>query len=174
MLVAKAFRLPDPRSYGSENPGATNVMRSGNRSAAAMVFTLDLLKAVLPALACRLLLDTAEIAAVAGCFAVVGHAFTPWLRFHGGRGVATGFGAFLIMDWRLGVGGLLLWYLIFRLTRTSSIASVGTMITLMLLCAWLYEFGSYTATCSAAIALIIVIRHRQNFKKLREGKENKF
>ena len=174
VLVAKAMRLPDPRSYGSENPGATNVMRSGNKPAAFLVFALDMLKGVLPALACQWLLETEQIAAVAGVFAVAGHIFTPWLRFRGGRGVATGCGALLAIDWRVGIATLLVWYAIFRMTRTSSLASVGAIMVAMLVCAWQYEFGSYTATGVAAIALMIVLRHRQNFKALREGKERKF
>ncbi|MBF2735072.1 MAG: glycerol-3-phosphate 1-O-acyltransferase PlsY [Betaproteobacteria bacterium AqS2] len=174
VLVAKLFRLPDPRGYGSGNPGATNVMRSGNRLAGRLVFVLDCAKGLLPALACGWLLAAEGAASLAALGAVAGHVWSPLLRFKGGRGVATGLGGFYAIDWRLGLFATAMWLLVYLMTRIASLASVAAVVATMLLASWLHPFGSYPAVAVAGMAMIITIRHRQNLKKLAEGTEHSF
>lgn len=172
--VAKVMKLPDPRSYGSGNPGATNVMRSGNKLAGRLVFVLDFLKGLVPVFACDMLLGTAGAGSVAGFAAVAGHVWNPWLRFKGGKGVATGIGVLLAVDWRLFSIALAVWLLVYLALRTVSVASVLSFIAAMLAAGWLYEFGAYPAVAVAGIAMVITIRHRQNLVDLKAGKERKF
>ena len=166
--------LPDPRGYGSGNPGATNVMRSGNKMAGRLVFVLDFAKGLLPVVACANFLEAGEVAPVAAFFAVAGHVWSPWLRFKGGKGVATGLGSLLGVDWLLFLVSVAVWAFLYLVTRTVSIASVACFIVAMLAAAWLYDFGSYPAVSIAGMAMIITIRHRQNLSDLRSGKERKF
>ena len=173
-IVAKAMKLPDPRSYGSGNPGASNVLRSGNKWAGRLVFALDLLKGVLPVVACAMLLETDDVGSLAGFAAVAGHVWSPWLRFKGGKGVATGFGALLGIDWRLFLLSIAVWVVIYFALRTVSVGSVASFIAAMIASAWLYEFGSYPAVATAGMAMVITIRHRQNLADLKAGKERKF
>ena len=174
VLIAKLMGVPDPRSYGSGNPGATNVMRSGNKLAARLVFVCDFLKGTLPVLACDYALLTPGMAAVAGLTAVMGHCWNPWLRLKGGKGVATGYGVLLALDWRILLVALVVWLVFYLALRMVSMPSVVSFIVAMIMAAWLHDYGSYTAAAIAGIAMMITIRHRQNFKDLMEGNERKF
>lgn len=174
VLVAKMMGLPDPRGYGSGNPGATNVMRSGNKWAGRLVFLLDFAKGLAPAVACEIYLDAEGMGSVAGFAAVAGHCWNPWLGLKGGKGVATGFGALLGIDWRVFMFAVAAWAALFLAWRTVSVASVASVIAAMLFSQWLYEYGSYPAVCTAGMAMIIVIRHRRNMADLLAGKERKF
>ena len=174
VIVARLMKLPDPRSYGSKNPGATNVMRTGNKHAGIMVFLIDYLKGFGPALACGLLLIPTGLAAVTAFLAVVAHAWNPLLKFRGGRGVATGFGGLFAVDWRLGTMAAAMWGLVYSMSKTVSLASVFSFIAAMLLAAWLYPYGSYMAAGTAGIAMVVIIRHRQHLMKLAGGGEDKF
>ena len=174
VLVAKVMGLPDPRSYGSGNPGATNVMRGGSKFAGRLVFVLDFAKGLAPALACEALLDPPGMGAVAAFAAVAAHAWNPFLRLRGGRGVATGLGGLLGFDWQLGALAVALWLLVYSMSKTVSLASVFAFLGAMLLAAWLYPFGSYHAAGAAGIAMVVVIRHRQHLSKLAAGGDDRF
>lgn len=173
-LVSRSMGLPDPRTYGSGNPGATNVMRTGNRLAGRLVFALDLLKGLLPALACAQAVETEGAAAVAGFFSVMGHVWNPLLRMRGGKGVATGLGALVAVDWRVFLAAGAVWLALYLATRTVSLASVSGFVVAMLAAAWLHEFGSLTAACVAGMAMVITVRHRRNLKDLSQGTERTF
>lgn len=174
VLVAKLMGLPDPRGYGSGNPGATNVMRSGNKWAGRLVFLLDFAKGLAPAVACEMFLEAEGMGSVAGFAAVAGHCWNPWLGFRGGKGVATGFGILLGIDWRVFLFAVAAWAALFLAWRTVSVASVASVMAAMLFAQWLHEFGSYPAVCTAGMAMVITIRHRRNMSDLIAGKERRF
>ena len=173
ILMARAFGLPDPRSYGSGNPGATNVSRQ-NKWVGRLVFVLDCAKGLLPALACGALLEYEGAASLAALASVAAHVWNPLLKFKGGRGVATGFGGLFAIDWRLGLLAVGMWLTVYGMARISSLASVCAVIAAMLLAVWLHPFGSHPAVAASGIAMIIVLRHRDNFKRLKEGTESSF
>src|SRR5947209_12567711 len=103
VVVSRILALPDPRTYGSKNIGATNVLRSGHRIAALLTVVGDVGKGWLAVLVARLLGADAEILAVTGLAAFLGHVFPVWLRFRGGKGVATAAGVLIALDWRVGL-----------------------------------------------------------------------
>src|SRR6478752_5261202 len=102
VLVSRAMGLPDPRTYGSGNIGATNVLRSGNRRAALLTLLGDAMKGWIVVLCARAADVPEDIVALSGVAAFAGHVFSIWLRFHGGKGVATAAGVLIAFDWRLG------------------------------------------------------------------------
>ena len=119
VIVSRVMGLPDPRSFGSGNPGATNVLRSGSKAAAALTLAGDALKGWVPVwVAIRLGLAD-EIVAVVALAAFLGHVFPVWLRFKGGKGVATAAGVLLAVDWRAGLATLAVWALVVAATRYS-------------------------------------------------------
>src|SRR5258705_1887575 len=105
VIVSRILALPDPRTYGSKNIGATNVLRSGSRIAALLTVVGDSGKGWAAVLVARLLGASDEILAMVGVAAFVGHVFPAWLRFRGGKGVATAAGGLIAFDWRLGSAG---------------------------------------------------------------------
>src|SRR5512142_901495 len=112
VLVSRAMGLPDPRSYGSGNIGATNVLRSGSRRAALLTLAGDAAKGWVAVLVAAALGLAAELLALVGFAAFLGHVFPVWLRFRGGKGVATAAGVLIAFDWRLGVGALGVWVVV--------------------------------------------------------------
>src|SRR6185369_1535982 len=109
ILVSRAMGLADPRSYGSGNIGATKVLRSGNRRAAFLTLLGDAAKGWLAVLLAHVLGASVEIVALVAFFAFLGHVFPVWLRFRGGKGVATAAGVLIAFDWRLGVAVIVVW-----------------------------------------------------------------
>ncbi|HRA24203.1 MAG TPA: glycerol-3-phosphate 1-O-acyltransferase PlsY, partial [Usitatibacteraceae bacterium] len=109
VLVSRAMGLPDPRSFGSGNPGATNVLRSGSKAAAVLTLAGDALKGWVPVWAAWRLGLAPEVVAVVALAAFLGHVFSVWLRFKGGKGVATAAGVVLAIDWRVGLAVLAAW-----------------------------------------------------------------
>ena len=175
ILISRAMGLPDPRDYGSGNPGATNVARGGSRAAAILTLFADAAKGAIPAwLGARFF--GAEIAALAGVAAVVGHAFPVFLKFKGGKGVATGLGVFGGWNPAVLAATLAAWILIFRIWRLSSVASLGAMATAGVLFAALSaESGDWAAGGGAAcVAVLVAVRHRKNIADLARGKERSF
>lgn len=179
VLLARAFGLPDPRSYGSGNAGATNVARSGNKTAALLTLALDMGKGaaavalVLPAAASLgFELGEAQAAvavAVAGTAAVVGHIFSCFLRMRGGRGVATAFGVYLAWGWVLAAGVAAVWLFVFALWRYSSLASLAAAASAVVLFA---AYGSGAVAVSAGvIGVLIFYRHKDNICRLLHGQE---
>ncbi|MCI4660501.1 MAG: glycerol-3-phosphate 1-O-acyltransferase PlsY [Neomegalonema sp.] len=170
VLVSRALGLPDPRSYGSRNVGASNVLRSGHKGAALLVLGLDFLKGWLPAVIGFLYLGPVA-AACAGLGAFLGHCFSPLLRFRGGKGVASGAGALFGWVPLAGLAGLIGWLAMVSLTRRSSLgafaaASAG-MLALALLDEWTY-FWAF-----ALMSLVMLIQHRANIRRLLRGEEPK-
>jgi len=176
VIVSKAFGLPDPHSYGSGNPGATNVLRTGNKVAALLTLAGDALKgwvAVLLAqrLAWRYGVDDAGVAAVAAA-AFVGHLFPVFFRFQGGKGVATAAGILFAIDWRVGLGTLVTWLVIALFFRYSSLAALVAAAFAPFATALVLGFNVYAAAV-LAIAALLVWRHAENIKKLAAGTEGR-
>src|SRR3954468_9378447 len=124
VLVSRVMALPDPRTYGSKNIGATNVLRSGNRRAALLTLVGDAMKGWAVVLAARASGMPEDIVALAGAAAFAGHVFPIWLRLRGGKGVATAAGVPIPFDWRLGCAVLAGWLGVVFATRYSALAAL--------------------------------------------------
>jgi glycerol-3-phosphate acyltransferase PlsY len=181
VIVSRMMGLKDPRSYGSHNPGATNVLRSGSKKAAIATLLLDGLKGWLPVVLVKWFgkdfgLEDATMAAVAFA-AFLGHLFPVFFGFKGGKGVATAAGALLGIDWLLGLATLATWLIVAYFTRYSSVASMASAAFAPLFylmgdrSAWYAERSVLLAIFM--ICLLLVIRHKDNINKLMSGKESK-
>ena len=172
VLVSRAMGLPDPRSFGSGNPGATNVLRSGSKAAAILTLAGDALKGWLPVwVAVRLGMDETVVAVVA-LAAFLGHVFSVWLRFKGGKGVATAAGAILALDWRVGAAALMTWVAVVVATRYSSLGSlVAAIVAPAAGYGWRGAGPLFAATC--AMCVVLVWRHEGNIRKLLRGEESR-
>ena len=138
IIVSKAFSLPDPRDLGSGNPGATNVLRTGNKIAAVITLIGDLLKGLIPVLAVDLLTASAPLVAATGFAALIGHMYPLYYDFKGGKGVATTLGVLLGFDWLLGVVWIAIWLFTALLFRYSSFAALVAT-TLILITSWFWS-----------------------------------
>ena len=172
VVVSRAMRLPDPRSYGSKNIGATNVLRSGNRVAALLTLAGDAAKGWIAVLAAQILGASPPIVAIVAIAAFIGHVFPVWLRFRGGKGVATAAGVMIAIDWRLGVAILVLWLVVAVTTRYASLASLVAAAFAPLAAWYLLGAGPLLAAV-VAMALILAWRHQENIRKLLRGEESR-
>jgi glycerol-3-phosphate acyltransferase PlsY len=170
IVVSRALRLPDPRSYGSKNPGATNVLRTGHRSAAVLTLAGDAVKGFIAVwLANRYLPEAAPYAALA---VFLGHLFPVYHGFTGGKGVATAAGVLFAIDWRLGLGTLATWAIIAVFMRYSSLAAVVAAVFAPFFTALLLGFDAYFA-CVLVMSALLVWRHRGNLSRLLAGTESR-
>ena len=181
VIVSRLMGLSDPRSYGSKNPGATNVLRSGNKAAAVLTLLLDGVKGWAPVAwvqwqgAAYGLGDGAV--ALVGLAAFLGHLFPVFFRFAGGKGVATAAGVLFGVHWALGLAVLLSWLLVAYFTRYSSLSALVSALAAPVLY-MLGNRGLWYADRSVMIMLVImsallIWRHRQNIAKLLNGQESK-
>ena len=181
VIVSRLMGLSDPRSYGSKNPGATNVLRSGNKAAAVLTLLLDGVKGWAPVAwvqwqgAAYGLGDGAV--ALVGLAAFLGHLFPVFFRFAGGKGVATAAGVLFGVHWALGLAVLLSWLLVAYFTRYSSLSALISALAAPVLY-MLGNRGLWYADRSVMIMLVImsallIWRHRQNIAKLLNGQESK-
>jgi glycerol-3-phosphate acyltransferase PlsY len=166
IVVSWALRLPDPRSYGSKNPGATNVLRTGRKAAAVLTLAGDAAKGWAAVWLASFL--TTEVAA-AGLAAFLGHLFPVFHRFQGGKGVATAAGVLFGLDWRIGLGTLLTWLVMVAFLRYSSLAALAAALFAPLATAFL--LGWQSAIVVGAMAALIFWRHRGNIARLLAGAE---
>ena len=181
VIVSRLMGLSDPRSYGSKNPGATNVLRSGNKAAAVLTLLLDGVKGWAPVAwvqwqgAAYGLGDGAV--ALVGLAAFLGHLFPVFFRFAGGKGVATAAGVLFGVHWALGLAVLLSWLLVAYFTRYSSLSALISALAAPVLY-MLGNRGLWYADRSVMLMLVImsallIWRHRQNIAKLLNGQESK-
>ena len=170
VLLAKLFRLPDPRYIGSGNIGATNMLRTGRKDVAILTLLLDAGKGAAAVLITAHLFQPSQAGlAFAALCAAVGHMYTPFLRFKGGKGMATLLGGAIAFAWPVGMSALMLWILVCYTTRYVSVASLAALTAIPLI-AWLRVDA--TSACVLAIASAIAIwRHRENIGRLRRGFE---
>jgi glycerol-3-phosphate acyltransferase PlsY len=172
VLGAKIFRLADPRTYGSGNPGATNVLRSGNKKAALFTLAGDVLKGVFAVLVVRALGFPELVVGLVGLAAFIGHVYPVFLKFKGGKGVATAGGVLLALEPFVGLASLATWLLVVFVSRYSSLAAV-----LAGLCAPLWGLLFLGLHSGTAIALLLgatlIVRHRNNIRRLLAGTEDR-
>lgn len=175
VVVSWVFGLPDPRSYGSKNPGATNVLRTGKKLAAALTLLGDAAKgwvavALAAALAPRFGLG--EEAAAAGVAVFLGHLYPVFLRFRGGKGVATALGALLALSPWLGLAALGTWIAVAVVGRISSLAAILAAVLAPFYS--VYFLGAGWATAAVLVMSVLLIwRHRPNIRNLLAGKEGR-
>ncbi|MFZ4498994.1 MAG: glycerol-3-phosphate 1-O-acyltransferase PlsY [Burkholderiales bacterium] len=165
VLVSRAMGLPDPRSFGSGNPGATNVMRTGSRIAAALTLLGDASKGALAVLLGRLAGFETEALALFGLAAFIGHVSSVFLGFRGGKGVATAAGVLLALEPGLGAAVVAVWLLAFRLTRISAVGAIAAGLATPPL-AWLLLGDSLASVALTAMAVILLLRHHGNVRQL--------
>lgn len=170
VITARLMGLQDPRSAGSGNPGATNVLRIGGKKAAIITLLGDSLKAVLPILVAKLLGLTPFALGLIAVAAFVGHLFPVFFGFKGGKGVATAAGATLALDWQIGLCLLAVWLIMAFVFRYSSLAALTAAIASPLLALWLNT--EYFWPC-LVMSLLLIWRHQSNIQKLLAGQEDK-
>ena len=176
VIVSRVMGLSDPRSYGSGNPGATNVLRSGNKKAAVLTLLFDALKGYVPVLLVALYgerfgLGEGTVALVAlGAF--LGHLWPVFFKFKGGKGVATAAGAIFGLNWMLGLATLATWLIIAWFTRYASLASIVAAAFAPFYQMLIWEAGP-TAGALVLMALLLIWRHEGNIRKLMAGTESK-
>ncbi|MBA4260615.1 MAG: glycerol-3-phosphate acyltransferase [Comamonadaceae bacterium] len=181
VVVSRVMGLNDPRTYGSKNPGATNVLRSGSKKAAIVTLLLDALKGWLPVVAVKWWGDAWGLGdgtvALVGLAAFLGHLWPVFFGFHGGKGVATAAGVIVGFEPWLGLASLLTWVIVATFFRYSSLASIVTAI----FAPAFYLFGHHVAWNApsvmilslAVMGLLLVWRHAENINRLLAGKESK-
>lgn len=173
VLVAKLFSLPDPRTAGSQNPGATNVLRLGGKKAAAITLAGDILKGFIP-VSIAYALDVLPIMiAITGLAAFLGHLFPVFFGFKGGKGVATALGVLLGLNPTVGLAVLAVWLATALITHYSSLAALLAAACAPLFMALLANQPSYT-TLTVIMSAMLYWRHRENIRRLRAGTEGRF
>ncbi len=170
IVMARVFGLGDLRKIGSGNIGATNVLRTGNKLAAFLTLVLDAGKGGIAVLVARFLVGE-DAAQIAGFAAFFGHLFPLYLRFRGGKGVATFLGTLLALAWPIGLAACATWLLVAVVTRYSSLSALVAA-SLSPVGATLLGHPDKTTLC-AALALLILMRHHENIQRLLKGEETK-
>jgi acyl phosphate:glycerol-3-phosphate acyltransferase len=175
VVVSRAFRLPDPREYGSGNPGATNVLRSGRKSAAMLTLLGDGGKGWLAVFAAgQWIVDgTAMAMALAAVAVILGHMYPVFHGFKGGKGVATALGVLLALSPYLGLGVLATWITIAVFFRYSSLAALISAVFAVFFTLILFNAAHPFFFAVAVIAPLLIWRHRSNIRNLLEGRESK-
>lgn len=181
VIVSKLMGLSDPRSYGSKNPGATNVLRSGSKAAAIATLLLDAMKGFVPVVLVKAWgqphgLEDGTLGLVA-LAAFLGHLYPVFFRFEGGKGVATALGALFGIHWVLGLATGGTWLIIAYFFRYSSLASLSAAVFAPVY----YLFGNRVvwyadkavAVAIVVMAMLLIWRHRENINRLVQGKESK-
>ena len=176
VIVSRAMGLADPRSYGSGNPGATNVLRSGSKPAAMVTLALDALKGYVPVVAASMLAERfgwghGTIAAT-GLAAFLGHLWPLFFRFQGGKGVATAAGVLMAFNPWLGLATVITWGVIAAFLRYSSLASLVAAAFAPFYQLLVWDADAY-ALAIVVMSLLLVWRHEGNIRKLIAGKESK-
>ena len=167
LLLTRMFGAGDLRAIGSGNIGATNVLRTGRKGLAAATLLLDLAKGALAVMLARALFPGTE--ALAALAAVIGHCFPVWLRFNGGKGVATTMGVALALAWPIGLAYAVVWLGVLGTTRISSLGGMSAVVAAPI-AALLTGYAAY-APVLAVLAILVLWLHRANIARLRAGTE---
>lgn len=170
IIVCRMAGLPDPRSYGSGNPGATNVLRFGSKKHAAMTLAGDMLKGVIPMLIAHAAGASPEVLGLVGLAAFLGHLYPVFFGFAGGKGVATTVG--VLFGWHLAIGGAtaVVWLLMLALFRISSLAALIAATAAPLFVGY-WVGGMVPVGATAVITALLYWRHRANIGRLVAGRE---
>jgi glycerol-3-phosphate acyltransferase PlsY len=172
IVVCRLMGLPDPRTQGSNNPGATNVLRFGGKKAAGLTLLGDSLKGFLPVAACHLLQRDELVFALVGSAAFLGHLYPVFFGFRGGKGVATALGVQFGLGWA--IGGLVgaTWLLMAKVANISSLAALISMALAPLYIWWLWPAPALIAM-QVGITALLFWRHRSNITNLLQGTEGR-
>ncbi len=170
IVITRAMGLGDLRRIGSGNIGATNVLRTGNKAAAAATLVLDAAKGGIAVLIARALLAE-DAAQLAGLAAFLGHLFPVWLGFKGGKGVATFLGILIALSWQVGLAACATWLVAALATRTSSVAALAAAASAS---AWLFVFNEGRMLALVFVLTVLVyVRHAGNLARIKAGTEPK-
>jgi glycerol-3-phosphate acyltransferase PlsY len=172
IIVCRILGYPDPRTTGSNNPGATNVLRIASKGAAITTLIGDFLKGLIPVLISLQLTSDTLILALVGFGAFLGHLFPLFFQFKGGKGVATAIGVFSGISWQLALCLFLIWLAVAVTTRLSSLAALTATALAPVIIFWLL-MDNYYVLVSILIGLFLFWRHRENIRRLRNGTETK-
>lgn len=176
VIVSKFYGLDDPRSYGSGNPGATNVLRSGRKKAAALTLLGDALKGLVAVLLARWLQSyfglADEVVAAVAVAVLAGHMWPLFFGFKGGKGVATALGVLLALSWLVALICAAVWLIMAFGLKISSLAALTATVISPLAAMFLVQQPSWQAAI-AVIAALVLLRHRSNIQNLLSGKESK-
>lgn len=171
IIVCKLWGLPDPRSQGSSNPGATNVMRIGGKKPALITLAGDMAKGVPLVLLAQHLQLRPDLISAIGLAAFMGHLYPIFFKFEGGKGVATALGVLLALYWPVGLAVIGVWLAVFALFRISSLSSI-TAFAVAPIIAW-YLVPNYMLGI-VGMSVLLIARHKTNIKALLKGEERKF
>lgn len=176
VIVSRIYGLPDPRSYGSGNPGATNVLRTGRKQAAVLTLLGDSVKGWLAVwIAARFAPGGAAdvTIALAAVAVIVGHMYPVFFRFQGGKGVATALGVLVGLNLYVAAGTLATWLIIVGFFRISSLAALVSALFAPFITALLYGVGHPYFAAVCVLAVLLIWRHRSNIRKLIDGTESR-
>jgi len=175
IIAAKLFRLDDPRTTGSGNPGATNVLRSGNKLAAAFTLLGDLAKGIIPVLLAQHYQQTVPIIALVAIAAFMGHLYPIFVKFKGGKGVATAIGVFTALSWQLVAVFVGIWFLVAAISRYSSLASLIASAASAMASFAIFNQPEELQLVGAVFLIVAFLfkRHRENIDRLKAGTETK-
>ena len=173
LILPKLFGLGDIRNIGSKNVGATNVLRTGNKFLAVLVLCLDILKGLLPFLILNSFFENIGLLhSILLChFAILGHIFPVWLKFKGGKGVATYIGFLFGINLFLGLYFIIAWIVVALISRYSSLSSIVALLVASIYV--LINYNSYISIFLLYLCLLIILKHRKNIKRLIDKTENK-
>ncbi len=176
VIVSKYYGMDDPRTYGSGNPGATNVLRSGKKKAAALTLLGDALKGLVAVVLARCLQDALNLSditiAVVAVAALVGHMWPLFFGFKGGKGVATALGVLLALSPATALVCAAIWLVMAFGFKVSSLAALAATVAAPLVAFWLMPYSSW-AWATVVIAVLVLYRHKSNIQNLLQGKEGK-
>lgn len=170
IIICKLMGLPDPRTLGSNNPGATNVLRIGGKKAAALTLLGDFLKGLIPVVIAQLLGVSAELLAMVGFAAFIGHLYPIFFGFRGGKGVATAFGVILGLSWMAALVAIGIWLLVAKVFKISSLAALLAA-TMTPAAGWYLGMPEPQIYMLVVLTLMLIWRHRSNIQKLMSGSE---
>lgn len=176
VIVSKYYGMDDPRTYGSGNPGATNVLRSGKKKAAALTLLGDALKGLVAVVLARCLQDALNLSDIAiaavAVAALVGHMWPLFFGFKGGKGVATALGVLLALSPATALVCAAIWLVMAFGFKVSSLAALAATVAAPLVAFWLMPYPSW-AWATVVIAVLVLYRHKSNIQNLLQGKEGK-
>ena len=172
IITCRVMGLPDPRTQGSNNPGATNVLRVGGKKAAAITLFGDAIKGVIPVVAAQLMSAPPLILALVALAAFIGHLYPVFFNFRGGKGVATSFGVLVALAWPAGIAMLVTWLVMAKLFKISSLAALTASALGPLYMWWLQPQQEFIIV-AAVISMMLLWRHRSNIRNLIKGTEGK-
>ncbi len=180
VLISRAFKLPSPYAHGSGNPGATNVLRTGNRVAALLTLIGDALKGAAVIIGSRLCFEefglnpeeSELLLAISLIGVFLGHIYPIFHRFRGGKGVATAVGGLMALSYTLGLASILVWLIVAIVTRYSSLAAILSSVMCVLVAYFIFDLNAvFYSIC--IVGIVLISRHSKNIRNLLNGRESK-